>query len=216
MHTLLDIFDLKNRRLGPMESKDFYRSIEEEFRTKGKISRKVQQIRVLMMNSNGCIYAQKRSAFTRQNAGLYDKTIGGHVHFGHTVHVTLVRKCSEELGIPAAILEPKEFNQAIMCTDLKIIGLFKEVGQDKNYQSKRTVKDFECIQPVITTFIVGYYDGPIRFMEHQSSGIELLNPNHLLEDLRSHPERYTDDLRDFLKLYSKHLMPVADIDKPLL
>ncbi|MDD5056199.1 MAG: NUDIX domain-containing protein [Candidatus Peribacteraceae bacterium] len=211
MQELLDIFDLSNRLLGQQERGEFYREAKEEFRRTGKVTRKVKQIRVLMMNADGNIVLQKRSSSKAQNAGLFDKTIGGHVQHGHTIHVTLVKECAEELGIPAVMLNDDEFAQAIGCTDLKIIGLFKTVGENPNFQSIRITPDGEFIQPVITTFIIGYYDGSVRFVDGESSGIEIVEPTILIKDIDKHPERYTEDLRYYLKNYSSFLLPLNTI-----
>lgn len=75
----LEIYDLDSNLLGIQERESFYEEIKSEFAKKNKISRKVKTIRFLLMNSSGRIYIQKRSKIKNENAGLYDKTVGGHV-----------------------------------------------------------------------------------------------------------------------------------------
>ncbi|MFC1769321.1 NUDIX domain-containing protein, partial [Nanoarchaeota archaeon] len=141
---------------------EFYSDIKKEFKKQGKISKQVKGIRLLLMNSKGRIYLQKRSKFKKENAGLYDKTIGGHVAKDHTWDMTIIKECAEELGFPASILSDKEFNKAITITDLSIIGILKSIDRINNFQSIRiTQKGEKFIQPWITNIYVGYYDGAI-------------------------------------------------------
>jgi isopentenyldiphosphate isomerase len=49
------------------------------------------------MNSAGRIYLQKRSKHKAENAGMYDKTVGGHVVAGDSFNMTMVKECAEEL-----------------------------------------------------------------------------------------------------------------------
>ncbi len=50
----------------------------------------------------GRLYLQKRSPVKDTNPGLWDTSVGGHVHFAETVADALRREAREELGIDAA------------------------------------------------------------------------------------------------------------------
>ena len=69
MEEPLEIYDLGCKLIGIEERKKYYKDIEKEFKEKGKISKKVKSIRVLLMNSKGRIYLQKRSKF-KGNYGI--------------------------------------------------------------------------------------------------------------------------------------------------
>ncbi|MDR2190529.1 MAG: NUDIX domain-containing protein [Candidatus Peribacteria bacterium] len=97
MSELLEIYDLHSNLIGIQERKSFYTDIKEEFATTGKITKKVKRITLLLMNSAGRIYLQKRSKIKNENAGMYDKTVGGHVIAGDSFTMTVVKECVEEL-----------------------------------------------------------------------------------------------------------------------
>jgi len=106
MTEVLEVYDLDGKLIGKEERGKFYAEIKEEFASKGKISKQVKSIRLLLMNSDGRVYLQKRSKLKSENPGLYDKTIGGHVSKGHTFEIAVIKECAEELGFPATVLTP--------------------------------------------------------------------------------------------------------------
>ena len=162
----LEIYDLDSNLLNIQDRKEFYKEIREEFAHSGKITRKVKSIRLLLMNSSGRIYLQKRSKIKSENPGLYDKTIGGHVSAGDSYDLTTIRECAEELGFPATILSTEDFEKAIKVTSLDIIGVFKKIDYVQLFESTRLSADgAKFIQPYLCTFYLGYYDGPIRFVD---------------------------------------------------
>ncbi|MDR2540853.1 MAG: NUDIX domain-containing protein [Candidatus Peribacteria bacterium] len=79
------------------ERKEFYKEIRKEYDEKGEITRKVKTIRLFLMTSAGRLYVQKRSKYKDGNAGMYDKTVGGHVVAGDSFNMTVVKECAEEL-----------------------------------------------------------------------------------------------------------------------
>lgn len=208
MKELLNVYNFQDKLVSTEERSHYESEIETEFAKTGKITRKVKSIRVLLMNSQGRVYVQKRSKTKKYNAGLYDKTIGGHILHNHTEHVTLVKECAEELGIPAAMLLNDEFVDAVSSTDLTVIGIFKKVDYRSDYISIRQTPQGQFLQPFMTTFIIGYYDGAIRFCDGESSGIEVFDLEDLRAEMKKDPQRYTEDLRFIINNYSKHIVPL--------
>ncbi len=206
MVELLEVYDLNEKLLKVEERKKFYSDVKKEFIKKGKISRQVKTIRLLLMNSKGRIYLQKRSKLKDENPGLYDKTIGGHVLKDNTYNMSVVRECAEELGFPASILSPKEFEKAIKITDMSVVAIFKKVDYLSNFQSVRiTKKGKKFVQPYMTTIYVGYYDGAIRFVDGESSGIEVFSLKELKEEIKKNPDKFTEDLKYMIKKYDRFL-----------
>jgi hypothetical protein len=75
MKEILEVYNLDSEIITTLERSDFYTQIKKEFKETGKISRKVKSIRLLLMNSSGRIYLQKRSKIKKANPGKYDKTV---------------------------------------------------------------------------------------------------------------------------------------------
>jgi len=89
----LEVYDLQGNFLGRQRRDLFYKEIREEFSKTGRITKKVKTIKLILMNSDGRIYVQKRSKTKKENPGLYDKTVGGHVRAGHSFYLTVIQEC---------------------------------------------------------------------------------------------------------------------------
>jgi len=205
----LEIFDLKGKSLGFKDRDAFYTEARREYAQKGKVTKQVKTIRALVMNSAGRIYLQKRSKSKADNAGLYDKSVEGHVIKDTTFEMTLVKECAEELGFPASIVLSADFEKAVRITDLSIVGIFRQVEQLSNFQARREQKDgTKYIQPYITAMFVGYYNGAIRFVDGESSGVEVFSLDELKEEIKKYPGKFTEDLLFLIKKYAKFLKPL--------
>lgn len=216
MTELLEIYDLDGNIIKTQKRDEFYDEIKKEFKETGKITKQVKSIRMILLNSKGHMYIQKRSYYKKENAGLYDKTIGGHVVAGHTLGLTVVKECHEELGFPAVVLTDEEFQLAIHSTDASIIGLFKKIDSIQNFISIRKSKDGDFKQPYISSFYVGYYDGSIRFRDGESIGIEVFTLEQLRERIQKEPEMFTEDLKFMIRRYEKYLVPINKENRPVL
>ena len=205
----LEIYDLDSNFLGIQDRDEFYDEIKKEFEEKGEISRKVKTIRLLLLNSSGGIYLQKRSKFKNDNAGMYDKTVGGHVTAGDSYELTVIRKCAEELGFPAAVLPEDEFEKAIKSTRLDIVGIFKKIDYVENFDSERVLDEGDVfIQPFIAAFYVGYYNGAIRFVDGESSGVEVYRLEELEKEIKNNPDKFTKDIKMMVEKYREFLKPL--------
>jgi 8-oxo-dGTP pyrophosphatase MutT (NUDIX family) len=123
--------------------------------------------------------------------------------------MTVIRECAEELGFPAAILPESEFGKAVLTTDLDIVGIFRKVGEDPNFESVRISKTGEkFVLPYIQAVYIGYYDGPIKFVDGESSGIEVFSLDELTEDLKNNPGKFTEDIKSMIRQYVKYLKPI--------
>ena len=154
----LEIYNLNSELIGVEERNKFYTGIKKEFKETGKITKQVRRVLLLLMNSNGKIILQRRNLSKNENAGLFDKTIGGHVEEGDSYELTLIKECSEELGFPVSILSKEDFVRALNKTDLKIVGLFREVDYQSNFLSTRISNDGgKILQPYMQKIYIGYY-----------------------------------------------------------
>lgn len=209
MNEQLEIYKLDGTFIGKQDRKEFYDEVKKEFNEKGVISKKVKTTRVLLMNSLGRIYLQKRSATKNENPNLYDKTVGGHVTLNNTFELTTIKECAEELGFPATVLSEKEYNQAIKSIDLKIIGILKKIDYLPNFESTRILKNgSNFVQPYMTEIYIGYYDGAIRFADGESCGVETFSIDQLKKEISDNPTKFTGDLKFMINKYSEFLIPI--------
>ncbi len=85
---LLDVVDLQDRVIG-MKTRG-------EIHAKGLMHRAVH---ILVFNSAGQLFIQKRSMSKDENPGQWDSSAAGHVDSGETYLQCAVRELAEELGL---------------------------------------------------------------------------------------------------------------------
>ncbi len=123
--------------------------------------------------------------------------------------MTVIRECAEELGFAATVLEPEEFEKTLKVTNLDIIGIFKKLEYLPNFLSKRISKDAsEFIQPYMTSIYFWYYNGPIKFVDWECSGIEVFSLEELEQEIEENPNKFTEDLKFMIKRYDNFLVPI--------
>lgn len=210
MDEILEIYDLDNNLISKQNRKNFYNDVKKEFLENGSVSKKVKTVHILLMNSLGRIYLQKRSSLKKENANMYDKTVGGHVTSSNSFELTVVKECAEELGFPSTIVSEDEFKNAINSIDLKIIGILKKIDYLPNFMSKRILEGgTNFIQPYMTEIYIGYYDGPIRFADGESSGIETFSLKEIQKEIEENPNKFTEDIKYMVENYSNILLPIT-------
>ncbi len=216
MGELLEVYSLSGELLEVEDRDKYYQEIREEFKTTGRITRKVKSIRMLLLTSQGGIYIHRRSKRKKENSGLYDKTVGGHVIAGCPWELTVVQSCYEELGFPAVVLSEDQFELAMHATDVRIIGVFRKVETIHTFLSVRKAESGDFRQPFTTCFYFGYYDGSIRFCVGESAGIEIFTREELESAINKSPENFTEDLKFMVKRYRQYLVPAYRDEKIVL
>lgn len=86
-----DIFDVVNERDEVIDRKP-----RSEVHRRGLLHRAVH---VLVFNSRGQIFLQKRSMMKDRQPGLWDSSTSGHVDSGENYDATAVREVWEEIGL---------------------------------------------------------------------------------------------------------------------
>ena len=209
MEEKLEIYNLDWNLISIEKRKDFYKEIKSEYKKKWKISKKVKSIRLILMNSLGRIYLQKRSNTKSENPWMYDKSVGGHVSAWDSFKLTAIKECAEELGFAATILKSNEFDKAVKTTDLNIIWIFKEIDYLETYNSTRISLDgTKIIQPHMTTIYIWYYNWPIKFIDWECAWIEVFSLKELKEEIKNNPNKFTEDLKFMINKYEKLLIPL--------
>lgn len=198
----VQVFDLSGKLIGMKDKTQFYDEIRKEYKKTGKVTKQVHTIRLFLMNANGGIYLAKRSKLKKENTLLYDKTIGGHIRGTETPEFTVLREAAEELGFPAAAVSNSEFITALSETDLKIVGIFKRIDTLNNFIAKYKYKDNTYSEfPQITSIFIGVFDGPVKFKDGETSGIEIYYPDEILSELKENPKKYTEDVKILVPKY---------------
>jgi isopentenyldiphosphate isomerase len=161
---------------------------------------------LILMNSSGRIYLQKRSKIKSENTWMYDKTVGWHISAWDSFNMTAIKECAEELWFPATILEPEEFEKSIKTTDLNIIWIFKKIDYIPSFLSTRVLgKNSKMLQPQMTSIYFWYYDWPIKFVDWECSWIEVFSIEELKKEIIEKPNKFTEDLKFMVDKYGKHL-----------
>jgi len=88
--------DESDQNIGPCQRSDAHR-----------LGLRHRAVHILVFNSGGELFLQKRSATKDVNPGLWDTSAAGHVDFGESYGECARRELAEELGIESqAALEP--------------------------------------------------------------------------------------------------------------
>ncbi len=209
MAELLEMYSEEGELIGEMEKKKFHENQRKEFFEEGKVKSRHKAVKLILMTSAGRIILQRRSKWKGDNAGMWDKTIGGHVTKGDSFDLTMLKECAEELGIPATIIDKSEFENSAATTDLQVLGILTKLSYLDFCKSHRKQKDGKIwTEPSMVQFYVGYYDGAIRFIDKESCGIQVFTLEELKAEIEENPDDFTDDVRYILDKFEKYIKPI--------
>jgi len=91
VHELFDVVDDDDRVFGRMRRDDVHRW-----------QLRHRAAHVLVVNSHGEVFVQRRSTLKECAPGLWDTSVAGHVQSGETYAACAVRELAEEIGLPPA------------------------------------------------------------------------------------------------------------------
>ncbi|MFA6064590.1 MAG: NUDIX domain-containing protein [archaeon] len=209
MKEMLKMFSDEGELLGEMEKKVFHETMRKQFAETGTANIRHRHVRLLLMTSNGRVILQRRSKWKGDNAGMWDKTIGGHVAGDDSFDLTMLKECAEELGIPATVVSKEEFEHTTKVTDLHVLAVLTKLSYLDNFKSKR--KDSEgntWVEPTMNQFYIGYYNGAIRFMDSESCGIQVFSKSELIKELEEAPDSFTEDIKYILEKFADKIKPI--------
>lgn len=211
----IKVFDLNNKFIRYENKFEFYKSLRSEYKKKGKATKKVHTIRLFLINKEGHIYLTRRSCLKKENALLFDKTIGAHIRKNESPEYTVLRESEEELGFPAIVLDENDFKEAIKDTEMTLSGVIKDIGTLYDFNAIYKYKDgTKVVFPQITTIFIGVYNGPIKFEDSETDIIEVFELDELIQELKQNSEKYTEDLKILIPLYEKELRKLIRQIKP--
>lgn len=113
-----DIFDIVNERDEVIDRKP-----RSEVHARGLLHRAVH---VLVFNSQGEIFLQKRSMKKDRQPGVWDSSCSGHVDAGEDYDQTAVRELGEEIGLKLSVPPQRLFKiNACAETDAEFVWVYR-------------------------------------------------------------------------------------------
>jgi len=162
----------------------------------------VETIYLVLSNSNGELYVVRRGV-KPENPNRFDKTVGGHVHVGETAFSTLYREAREEIGVEVILTDLLGYPQATQTINTTQFAVVRPIDYILWMKSIRHVKDgAPWVKRHKVTIFAGRYDGPVRFIDGEVIGMQLIPKNELLDRIKQSPDQFTYDLEVLLKNYS--------------
>jgi isopentenyldiphosphate isomerase len=217
MGELITTYDLKKPDIAAaMDRAKFYAEQIKSFKKTGKPTRAVETIMVLIFNLDGELLLQKRSHSKTHNASMIDKTIAGHVTFEDTPLYTVMFESVQELKVPSIVLNTeKEFKKAfkLLRKYMESVALVKYIDT-KIMPMERIIKGKKVEIAYKYNFFVGLYNGSVKPVDKEASGVLFYDPKVLHREMKSHPDIFTWDLFYLIKEYEKEIKKILRMVKP--
>lgn len=140
-----------------------------------RLGLKHRAVHVLVFNSRGHVFLQKRSMLKDSSPGLWDSSASGHVDSGEDYDESVIRECSEEIGIQLEVLPEKLF----------LIEASEDTGQE-------FVWVYRC-----------KHEGPFRLQPSEIVVGGWFEPSHLDDWIERAPEDFARAFRLVWKMYSE-------------
>lgn len=191
----------------PIERNKFYKESIDSHKKGDPVARAVEIVDVLIINKKGELLIQKRSKNKGHNPGLLDKSMGGHVQHGDTVEHTLMVETVQELQVPSLLLNSDDdFSKAIgtLHMYLNTIALIKKLGT-KTRSFTKIIDGEEILIGNKKNFFIGVYDGAVKLVDGEASGLFWYELDDLIEDLKKQPQIFTHDLSYMLEKYNDEI-----------
>ncbi len=204
----VNVYNISDPQIAyPMDRDEFYREQIEVFQKEGRPSKAVELIIVLLFNSHGEILIQKRSNQKSHNAGLLDKSIGGHIKRGDSPEYTAMVETIQELQTPSIILSDQEdFNKTMLLLRdyLETIAVVQFI--DKNlYAIPKVINGEKVDIGNMVHFYLGVYNGKIRPVDREAKGVLWYSLQELKDEIKKAPEMFSLDLHFYLTQYKEEI-----------
>ncbi len=201
----------------PIERNRFYNDSIEAHKKGHPVTRAVEIVDVLIINKKGELLIQKRSKKKNHNPGLLDKSMGGHVQHGESVEHTLMVETVQELQVPSLLLNSNEdFEKALntLHVYLNTIALIKKLGT-KTRSFTKIIDNEKVLIGNKKNFFIGIYDGAVKLVDGEASGLFWYELKDLLDDMKKQPHLFTHDLMYMLEKYDKEILDFIEKSKTL-
>lgn len=168
----------------------------------------VHVVGILLFDSRGDLILQKRSHTKNHNAGLIDKSIGGHITFGDTSDYTVMVESVQELSTPSIVLR----NRTDFVKTLQLLRSYTDtisIVQQIEVKEWQFEKSYEGQQRPITNVLhlyFGVYDGRMRPADREAAGMLYYSFDRLCDEIADHPETFTNDLVKICEFYKQDII----------
>ena len=192
----------------PMDRAEFYLKQVEHFQNKRKPDLAVGIVNIFIFDEKGEIFVQKRSDKKAHNAGMLDKSIGGHITFGDAADFTVMVETVQELQVPSITLRTQEdFLKAyVLLKDyLNTVAVLKHIDT-RVYELKKKIKG--NLIPIFNNvhLYFGIYSGSVKTVDREAKGVLLYLLEDLEREIEEFPGMFTDDLKFFVKRYRPQIV----------
>lgn len=208
MDETINSYPINDREtLIPMSRKKFYAEQIEAFKEHGKPTKAVDIVDCFIFNSKGEVLLQKRSYNKFHNAGIIDKTLGGHVQYGDPADFTVLVETVQELQTPSIVLKNKQdFTKTfkLLSGYLETVSLIKLIDSDVYILPK--IIDGETIDIANRIhFYLGVYNGRVKPADGEAQGVLWYPLDDLMKEIEKFPETFTSDVKILLDTYSSEI-----------
>jgi isopentenyldiphosphate isomerase len=180
----------------PMDRDEFYHEQIELSKKGGEPTRACEIVNVFLFTSARELIIQKRSNDKMHNAGLLDKSIGGHVTYGDSPNYTVQVETVQELQTPSIVLKDKvEFLKTLKLLNdyTKTLAIIRHL-QTQISTFKKVIKGKKVLVANKAHVYLGLYNGSVKPVDREAKGILFYDMDDLKEEMRNSPELFTDDL----------------------
>ncbi|OGB85446.1 hypothetical protein A2994_02400 [candidate division Kazan bacterium RIFCSPLOWO2_01_FULL_48_13] len=191
----------------PMDRGEFYAEQIKAFKETGEPTRAVGIIAILMFDEKGEIYLQKRSDTKFHNAGLMDKSIGGHIQYGDSDDYSVMVETVQELQVPSIVLRTDEdFRKThqLLRSHLSTIALVKQVGV-RIFNSEKVINGEKVVIANKVHLFFGLYGGAIKTVDREAKGVLLYTLDALARELSANPDQFTYDIHVLFRDYREKM-----------
>lgn len=187
----------------PMDRNEFYKEQIENFEKGEKPTRAVGIINIFIFDETGELFVQKRSDNKTHNAGMLDKTIGGHITYGDSNDYTVMVETVQELQVPSITLSTDEdFKKTyhLLNDYLNTVAVIKHIDTQAIELNKK-IKGNEV--PVLNKvhLYFGIYTGAVKTVDREAKGVLLYTLEDLEKEMKEFPNIFTDDLKQLIRRY---------------
>lgn len=199
----------------PMDRAEFYLKQVEQFEKNKKSDAAVGIVNIFIFDEKGEIFVQKRSDKKAHNAGMLDKSIGGHITFGDGSDFTVMVETVQELQVPSITLRTQEdFLKAyvLLRNYLNTVAILKHIDTCI-YKLNKKIKGKQI--PVFNKvhLYFGIYSGSVKTVDREAKGVLLYSLEDLEKEIMEFPEMFTDDLKFFITRYRPQIVEFINVTK---